>query len=412
VRILMVLHAPPSPGELGPGRRHRHLLRQLAKRHRVSILSFGTPADHQRFLDEFGSRCETAVFCDMTRARLHDVAVRLGGLLLGRSEFWRLHRPHFQRALDALLATRRFDLVIFSTTMLGCYRVPGGIPVVGDTHNVEHDSLRRAAVAAREFPRQLYYRAQATLTAREETRYNRSFSAVWATSPRDASLIAAGRPLGPVHVVPNGIELSRYAVTRAPEEATLLFTGLMSYYPNRHGALHFIEHIFPLIEARLPAARLLVVGASPPHALRRAARSNVEITGYVPSVEPYFRRATAFVAPLEIGGGTRVKVLEALAYGVPVISTTIGCEGLDVVDGQSVLLADTPSAFAQAVLRVLLCPSLARALSANGHAIARTYDWERIGEQLDALCRQVVTRGVGAPIMSQPSSHTSVEARA
>ena len=389
----MVMHAPPSPGEIGPGRRHRNLLRQLTQRHRVSVLSFGTLADYRCFLEEFGRVCERAVFCDMRRGRVRDVAARLTALLLGRSEWRRLYRLRFQRALDAITASHTFDLVIFSTTMFGCYRLPRDTPVIGDTHNVEHDSVRRAAAEARDLMRRLYYRAQASLTLREERKYNRRFTAVWATSQRDAALISAGVPAGPVRVVPNGLELGRYRVVRHAEPATLLFTGLMSYHPNWHGALHFIEQILPLIEMKEPSVRFVIVGPCPPRVLRKAAGVHVEITGYVPSIWPYFERASAFVVPLAIGGGTRVKVLEALASGVPVISTSIGCEGLDVVDGESILIADSPQAFADAVLRVLMNPSLADLLACGGRVVAGRYDLDIIGELLDGFCAEAVRSG-------------------
>src|SRR5439155_8441529 len=138
--------------------------------------------------------------------------------------------------------------------------------------------------------------------------------------------------------------------------------------------------------ARSPEAHLLVVGANPPRRTRLRATRQVTIVGRVPSVEPYFRQASAFVVPMRCGGGTRVKVLEAMLHGVPIVSTSLGCEGLAVRDGESVLFADTPETFAASVLRVCDDAALARRLAAGGAALVRAeYDWRRIGESVDSL---------------------------
>jgi glycosyltransferase involved in cell wall biosynthesis len=166
----------------------------------------------------------------------------------------------------------------------------------------------------------------------------------------------------------------------------LLFVGLMSYFPNSDAVNYFIDRVFPLITNRIPRARLLVVGANPPRRMRLRAAPQVTIVGRVPSVEPYFRLASAFVVPMRCGGGTRVKVLEAMLHGVPIVSTSLGCEGLAVRDGESVLLADTPETFAASVMRVCNDPALARRLAAGGSALVRAeYDWRQIGESVDGL---------------------------
>jgi glycosyltransferase involved in cell wall biosynthesis len=391
MRLVTVFHAPPYPPDLGPSRRHYHVLEQLAARHDVSVVSFGTDADRRLFDQHFGDRCEEAVFVPRTRSRVAN-ALEIGMLMAARrSHFGRLHRPRFQHALDRLLRQRTFDAVYLSTTMLGGYRFPPGVPLVGDTHNVEHDSLRRAAHEAHELWRRAYFARQAVFTAREERRYTTRCSVVCATSPRDRGLIELLAPDVPVHVVPNGIDLDRFAgLDRNPRPHTLLFTGLMSYYPNVHAVTRLLTRIFPRVLRQLPDARVKIVGASPSRAVRELAGGCVEVTGFVPDVRPYLSSAAAFVIPLAMGGGTRVKALEAMAAGVPVVSTTIGCEGLDVENGRSVLLADDDEQFAAAVVRVLTNRSLAEGLATAARETAKRYDWRLVGRQLDTAIHDAI----------------------
>jgi glycosyltransferase involved in cell wall biosynthesis len=258
---------------------------------------------------------------------------------------------------------------------------------VGDAHNVEHRVLARAAEINGSRLLKLYYRMQARSTRRDEIRLARRFSEVWATSARDAKEFVIARGDRRVAIVPNGVRVARASpkVLRADLPAAdrppvLLFVGLMSYFPNSDAVEYFLDSIFSAILTRLPDARLRVVGADPPRRIRARAADNVEVIGRVPDVAPYYRDASVFIVPLRCGGGTRVKILEAMLHGAPVVSTTVGCEGLQVHDDHSVLIADTPDVFADAVIRVCRDPMLAKRLAAAGSELVTSeYDWQRIG---------------------------------
>jgi glycosyltransferase involved in cell wall biosynthesis len=176
----------------------------------------------------------------------------------------------------------------------------------------------------------------------------------------------------------------------------MLFTGLMSYYPNQHGVLRFVECVLPRIVARVPHARLQIVGANPPASVRALTSPHVEVTGRVADVRPYYARAEAVVVPLWIGGGTRVKALEAMAMGVPIVSTPLGCEGLEVRDGRSVMIGDSDDALADRAVAVLTQPALRSALVAEAFPVAEEYDWRRVGLALEAVFRRAVRPGRGA----------------
>lgn len=397
MKILMAFHAPPYPPDIGPSRRHYHVLSETLRRHDVSVLSLGTAADHAAFRDHFGARALDSTFVPNSNAPLVSAARRGWYLATGRSDFRRLRRRRFQQMLDAL-GERRFDLAYFSTTMLGCYRLPGRVPLVGDTHNIEHDNLARASRESERRWRRAYYHAQARLTRREELAYASRFSIVCTTSERDRELLARLVPHVTTTVVPNGIDLERY---RRPADATprpgeVLFTGLMSYYPNRHGIVRFAQHIWPRVVSRVPRATLRIVGADPPAAVRALRCAHVEVTGRVTDVRPAYARAQACVVPLWIGGGTRVKALEAMAMGVPIVSTPLGCEGLDVHDGRSVVIGHTDEQLADGLVAVLTRPALRSRLAAEALALVGEYDWRRVGLALEAAFRRARRTAVHA----------------
>jgi glycosyltransferase involved in cell wall biosynthesis len=394
MNILMVFHAPPYPPDLGPSRRHYHELTALLERgHRVSVLSYGDEVDERQFRDRFGEQCAHVRFVPLHPSAIGKALTRCWCMARARSDFARFNTRRFQRALDAMIASADYDLISFSTTMLGSLRLPAGIPLVGDTHNVEFDNLRRAFRETRHPILREYFRVQAALTRREEVAFARRFDLVCATSERDRDVLLAAVPEARVEVIPNGIDLEahrRRHVVR--ERGTILFTGLMSYYPNAHGIRRFLLEVFPRIVARMPHARVLVVGADPPAALRRLAGGPVTITGYVPDVRPFFERAGVYVIPLRIGGGTRVKALQAMAMGVPIVSTPLGCEGLNVADEKEVLFADAPAEFADAVVRVLQQDDVRDGLVQRAAERVREYEWSRVGDRLNDVFTAAAVR--------------------
>jgi glycosyltransferase involved in cell wall biosynthesis len=197
-------------------------------------------------------------------------------------------------------------------------------------------------------------------------------------------------PGTPVDVVPNGVATADIgpAAGPPPEPATLVFTGTMAYPPNREAALWFAARVWPRVVERRPDARLLVVGRDPTDDVRAlaAADERIEVTGGVPLVMPYYERAGVVVAPVRSGGGTRLKVLEALASARPLVSTSVGCEGIDVTPGEHLLVEDDPQRFADAVVALIEDPARARALGEAGRERAvERYDWSALGGLLEAV---------------------------
>jgi glycosyltransferase involved in cell wall biosynthesis len=209
-----------------------------------------------------------------------------------------------------------------------------------------------------------------------------------ATSEREARIIGASAARR-IAIVPNGVAtdtihpVAGVPAARDAARPTLAFVGLLGYRPNADAVTHLVRDILPLIRAQRPDIHLQVIGDGATADLLRLAGPGVEFTGRVPDVRPFVSAAGAVVVPLRIGSGTRLKILEALALARPIVTTTIGAEGIDVVDGEHVLIADEPAAFAAAVVRVLRDEALARRLGENGRALVeRSYDWSTVGSRL------------------------------
>jgi glycosyltransferase involved in cell wall biosynthesis len=202
------------------------------------------------------------------------------------------------------------------------------------------------------------------------------------------------------HVVPipNGVDCRAFPFAgdgRTPD--TILFVGFFRHEPNVEAVRHFTREVLPLIRETHPDVLFRIVGAYPPEVVRRLGETpGIEVTGRVEDIGPYYRRSALFIAPVLQGSGTRLKLLEAMASGCPVVSTTIGAEGLDVVDGEHALIADTPAAMAAAVARVLDDPALAAALAARARElVVARYDWDAITARLLAAYREATLRREG-----------------
>lgn len=205
-----------------------------------------------------------------------------------------------------------------------------------------------------------------------------------------------------------GVDVQQYPMLDEPEgPPTLVFTGTMSYYPNADGVANFLQHCWPRIRREVPGVRFTIVGASPPDAIRTYdGREGVTVTGHVPEVEPFLRESHVYLVPLRVGGGIRLKILEAMASGRAIVSTPVGCEGLDGVDGQHLRIAEMPNAFADATISLLQHPETRSRLRTKARELAETvYDWDRVV----ATQRQAVARWLEDWRQHSPADPSSLD---
>jgi sugar transferase (PEP-CTERM/EpsH1 system associated) len=397
VNILFVLPYTPSVIRVRP----YHFVRELAKRHEVSVLAAGSAHDAADLasLRQVCRRVET-VPLRLTASLRSCASAALAGEPL-QAGFCR--SSELTRHLADLLASEHVDLVHLEHLRAAHLRgsIPANIPTVFDavdcisllqqrTLHASH-SIRQRGLAALELHRTRAY----------EARLLRRFDRVVATSPDDALALSALAPGVEVSVVPNGVDLDHFQpLAGEPEPATIVLSGKMSYHANVSAALYFAREVLPLVRRARPDAQLRIVGSRPPRDLAQLARDPaVTVTGYVPDMREAIGRATVAVCPVTVKVGIQNKVLEAMALGVPVVCNRLGAEGLDAVDGRDFLVGDTSAELAARVIRLLNDRAQRNALGQRGRQFVENHHrWATAAERLEAIHRRAVARHATAEL--------------
>jgi len=294
--------------------------------------------------------------------------------------------------LQHLLHEQSFDIVQIEGIHLAAYlpviRSAHATPlVICDWHDVESDRMIRYSSHAPNWLKDIYARRTSGLLRIAERKLLMDCDAHVMVSGRDLDLLRGMAPQISAEVIENGVDVGSYAKQSDPggnARASVVFVGSMDFHPNIDAATYFAREVWPKIHAQAPGSQFVIVGSRPVAEVRELGKlPGVIVTGTVDDVRPYYRSALVAVAPLRIAGGTRLKILEAMAAGVPVVSTRIGAEGLQIKPDQDFLLGDTPDQMASAVSRLHLSPDLRCSLSARGRElVAARYDWAALGECL------------------------------
>ena len=386
------------PNDAGGKIRTTNILRGLkGGEFEITLLSPASPAQQQQWAGELAGVCDRFVGWTprVPRPRWARATDLLNALPVN------VVADRTPAALEAVASamSARFDLAVFDFVHSAVLRPdPLACASVCFTHNVEAEIFARHAGTARHALMRRVWASQAAKMERFERDALRRFTSVVAVSNRDAKQFRERYTLPSVHAIPTGVDLDFFSWRLPPPvssgtPATVVFTGSMDWEANVDGVRFFLDAVWPAVHRRVPGARFVVVGRNPPAALVDIAKDRPEVsfTGFVDDVRPYGHAAHAFVIPLRVGGGTRIKAFEAMAMGCPVVSTRIGIEGLDVEDGRHFLCRDDAEAQADALVDLLTQASLRESLSHNarqcvearfGHRVAAAV-FERIC--LDAL---------------------------
>jgi len=399
MKILAVTTKSPYPLVEGRALRTFNLLKQAARHHEIHLLSFVQTPEELEGIETMRKICASVAFeplyLDGGRANLlRDAALELASAAPLMAV--KYSTATMRRRLRTSLRDGRFDLLHLDMLHLGQYLDEArSVPVVLVDHNVESVLLERRAQNEKRPLAHAYLRYQVAKLRRFEARSCERADAVVAVSEHDAAQLRALAPRAAVRSVPNGVDTDFFCARDVPRYAgNMVFVGGLGWFPNLDAMRYFCDSVLPLVLQQCPDASLTVVGKNPDE---RAAKSisahpRVRLTGMIDDIRDTVSAAAVFVVPLRIGGGTRLKILDALSMGKAIVTTSLGCEGLDVAHGEHLLIADEPQAFAREVLRVLATPTLAAELGRRGRELVRKrYEWTVIAEEMEEVyagCRQ------------------------
>jgi polysaccharide biosynthesis protein PslH len=290
-----------------------------------------------------------------------------------------------------LCVTTSCDVVQIEATVLGGLSVPSAVRVILDEHNIEYEVFERMSEGERSLIRRMYNRWEYQRVRRFEQQCWTRVDGCVVTSEREEPVVQRVAPDIATAVVPNGVDLEYFLPTRdAVEPNSVVFNGTLGYRPNVDAAYHLVDEVWPLVLDGCPDAKLTIVGRASDSDRRRLTRPGVVVTGEVSDIRPYVQRAAVVAVPVRMGGGTRLKVVEGLAMEKAIVSTTLGCEGVAVRDGEHLLIGDGAGEFAARILECFANPELRARLGAAGRRLTEEeYSWRLAGERLDALYKRV-----------------------
>jgi len=425
MKILFLAPRLPYPADTGGKIRTLNILKQLADFAEIDLVCFSFRKDDAGISRQLRRQVRVNVHLVPHREPNWEEKIRL--LFFDTRPFpvAKYFSPAMKARIRTLTAQCVYDAVHFDHIHMAQYRQElKNIPAVVDEHNVEYRILERCAQVEKNRVRKLIYARQIEKTQEYERAAVAACTACTAVSSDDAETLRAltGSKTN-VRVVPNGVDTEYFTpqATRHTSHATshkphttrhtsletgdmphdtgrtahIVFTGSMDWLPNDDAMRFFIKDIFPLLKTQKPDIILDIIGKGPSAKLRRLARrdSFINITGRVDDVRTFIAAAAVFIVPLRIGGGTRLKILEAMAMAKPVVSTTLGAEGIAYTEGKNILLADQPADFAQKILDLLRQPKTAHKIGEKGRELVlQTYDWKIIGQLLKDIYYEINKR--------------------
>jgi glycosyltransferase involved in cell wall biosynthesis len=405
MKVLFLSQIVPYPPHGGVLQRGYNIIREISRYNTVHLLAFIHPEvlktgnEIEDAKNELGKFCERVEFFPLwvKESRMNKYAGLLSGLFSSKPFSVLAHRSKLmEQSIGRLLQGEKFELVHYDTLALSRFnRNDLEITKVVTHHNIESTLMQRRAQVERSILAKYYLSRQAERLRDYEKTETGKFGVNIVMSAKDGEELRKINPNVNIEVVPNGVDTTYFTPGQGEETTSVIYTGGMNMFANRDAVLYFLEDIWPLIKAREPNVRFYAIGQDPPAELIRISKQDphVIVTGYVDDVRPFVREAAVYVVPLRVGGGTRLKILDAMAMGKAVVSTSIGCEGLEVSSGNNILISDNTADFAAKTVALLKRPGERDALGKAARLLVESrYGWEIIGKTLQQTYERAVVR--------------------
>lgn len=404
MRILFLTQIVPYPPDAGPRVKTWHVLRYLHEQgHDVTLASF-VRSDEEKYLPVLRELCSEVYSIPIHRSRLLDLGYGIKSYLSGRpflierddsAQMRQLVMEHVSKKLVDIIHCDQFTMAQFALDFIN-----GDPLTVFDAHNAVWTIVDRTQKNAPWFLK-IPLRIETKRVKQYEARVIKNFSHTLAVTEIDRQLLLKTLPIREaeevqrkITIIPIAVDTTaQQPVSRKPESMNILTLGTLHYPPNADGIRWFLQEVFPLIQQRSQSVRLTIVGKNPPIDFVQAATlqpDSIQVTGYVEDLLPYLENSALMVVPVRAGGGMRVRILEAFAYGIPVVTTTIGLEGIEASPGDDILVADSAEQFAEATFQLLTDSNLQEKLARNGRNLVKTsYDWQVVLKRMDEIYKAV-----------------------
>jgi len=390
MNVLFITGLLPFPLDNGRKIRTYNLIKKLSENNNVTLIISEEKNVHSNNITEMKKFCKDIRIVPYKPLSAMQLFFRLILSLFRKEPFALIKRfsKKIQQEVDRLLKNRQLDVVICDRLTETLYILDKCEKVIKvySTHNIEHLLVRRFFESTTNIFKKIASYMEWKKMADYERKVWKNFNFSIAVSEHDKKIMSEFVSADRVFVVANGIDTESFQYKdsiRVPQ--SVIYTGQMGWYPNKDAVLYFVDEIYPLIKKEIPNLKFFIVGNNTSQKIQKLGQGNngIEVIGHVDDIKPYINKSTIVIVPLRIGSGTRIKILEALAMEKPVISTSVGCEGLDVTDGENIVIADEPAEFAHKTVSLLKDGVACEKLGKAGRKLVKErYDWGVVGNQL------------------------------
>jgi len=392
MNILFITKELPYPPNNGCRNRTFNIIKALSKNNRISLLCHGEPEKDAERVSGMRGLCESVDLVPENRgdhkwliyieAFLSLFSIRPFGIRIRYSQSMKnkAHEIVDQDHIDLIFC----DSIYQASNMpeRRCFRILS-------EHNIESTIIHRYIKVEKNIFKKVYAFLEWLKMRHYENRMWRLFDRCIVVSEGDKREMSSRVKNVSIEVTPNGVDIDYFSPAKVNVKPfSLVYVGQMNWYPNSDAMIYFLENVYPLIKKDIPQVSLCIVGNNPPEMIRDIAKENksITITGLVDDTRPYIAESELFIVPLRIGGGTRLKILEAMAMGKTIVSTSIGCEGITISDGENIFIADSPAHFAKTVIELFKKPNLRDKVKASARRLVEeNYSWRKVTENMQGI---------------------------